>query len=100
MSDNINQPGLSLVFADRDQNYYLIPVETFTSGRVPAERAAELEQALHEQDVAGYSPLLVGLAFVGAAVAGGVAAKAVWDAAIPDGVQAGCFEPRPTTVYT
>ena len=65
MSSNSEQPGLSLVFTDRDQNYYVIPVETFERGRVPAERKAEVEQLMREREVTGYYLALAGLAFAG-----------------------------------
>jgi hypothetical protein len=95
MTSSMDQPGLSVVFADRDRNYYLIPVEVFERGRVPAERKAVVEQAQREHDVTGHGvPLVIGLA-VGAAVVGAVAADAIWDAAMSNGVQP-CYEkPKP-----
>ena len=99
-----------LLFTDYAGNYYLVPTETFAQGRVPAERKAEIEQALHEHDVTGYNPLLVGMA-VGFG-AGAVASLAVVTAGVAVGAAGAyaysqlssgsksCFEPRPTTVYT
>jgi len=69
MSDNTGQTDISLVFTDQDQNYYVIPVEVFERGRVPAEHKAEVEEALREQDVSGYFLLH---AAVGMAVGGSI----------------------------
>ena len=66
MSLSTEQPGISLVFSDHDQNYYVIPVEIFERGRVPAERKAEVEEALREHEVTGHGvPLLLGVAAAG-----------------------------------
>jgi len=95
MSCSTGQPGPSLVVADRERTYYLIPVETFERCRVPAERKSELESALREHDSSGYLGLLaIGALLAGAAVVGALAADEVFDRALPNGVQ-GCFE-RPT----
>ena len=77
MSSSTEHSADSLVFADHDQNYYLIPVEAFERGRVPAERKAEIEQAMREHEVTGYNPLV--------AVAVGTAIGAVAGATIAVG---------------
>jgi hypothetical protein len=73
MSDTTEQTDVSLVIADRDQNYYLIPVEVFERGRVPAEQKAEVEEAMREYEVSGYLlQFAAGMVLGGALVAGGV----------------------------
>jgi hypothetical protein len=64
MSNTTEQSGVSLVFTDHDQNYYVIPVEVFEGGRVPAEHKVEVEEAMHEHEVTGYHPLVVAGGFV------------------------------------
>jgi hypothetical protein len=61
----------SFILADQEGNYYVVPVETFARGRVPAERKADIEAALREHDVTGYHP---GVAFAAGVAVGGVAA--------------------------
>jgi hypothetical protein len=61
MTDSTEQSGVSLAFTDYDQNYYVIPIEVFERARVPAECTAEIEAALREHEVTGYSPILVGV---------------------------------------
>jgi hypothetical protein len=91
MSNNSAQPGVAYVFTDREQNYYLIPAEDFARGRVPAERTAEIEAALHDQDVSGYylaiaaAGAVVGFAAAGAVLAVGAAGGAVVGAAVVGG---------------
>ena len=87
MSSSTEGSEYSLVFADHDQNYYVIPVEAFARGCVPAERKAELEQAMREHDVTGYNPLLVGAA-AGVVVTGAFAGGMVVGATLA-GVAAG-----------
>lgn len=68
MSHSPEQPDISLVFVDHDQNYYAIPVEIFERGRVPAEQRAEVEEALRENEVTGYNPILIGGGFAVCAI--------------------------------
>jgi hypothetical protein len=91
MSISNERADYSLVFADREQNYYLIPVEVFERGRVPAERKAELEETMREQEVSGYYLQVaaaaavgfgLGLAYTGAVLAVGAAGGAVAGAAV------------------
>ncbi|MGH2603326.1 MAG: hypothetical protein ACRDJ9_28580 [Dehalococcoidia bacterium] len=90
MSDNTEQTNISLVFTDRDQNYYLIPVEVFERGRVPAEHKAAVEEAMREQDVSGYYLSQKELIALGAGVAvAGVAAGPRGAAAALTGVAIG-----------
>ena len=63
MSHSAEQPDISLVLADHEQNYYMVPIEIVERGRVPAARKAEIEAALREQEVTGYNPILVGAGF-------------------------------------
>jgi hypothetical protein len=91
MSDSTEHPGYSLVFTDQDQNYYLIPVEVFERGRVPAEHKAAVEEALREHEVTGYylvvaAGMVLGGALVGA---GFVAGAAVGAGAVAAGVALG-----------
>jgi hypothetical protein len=45
----------ALILRDGDGNYYLFPAEVVAKARVPAERRAELEEALRQgDDTAGY----------------------------------------------
>jgi hypothetical protein len=91
MSNNSEQSGVAYVFTDREQNYYLIPAADFALGRVPAERTAEIEEALRDQEVSGYYLAIaavgavVGLAYTGAVLAVGVTAGAAVGAAAVGG---------------
>jgi hypothetical protein len=58
------QPDISLVFADHEQIYYVIPVEIFERGRAPAAQRAAVEEALREHEVTGYSPILAGAGLI------------------------------------
>jgi hypothetical protein len=78
MSDTTEQTNIALVFTDQDQNYYLIPAEIIERGRVPAERKAEVEQLMSEQEVEGY--LLVHAAVGALVVTGAFATGVVWGA--------------------
>jgi len=73
MSNSTKQTDISLVFTDHEQNYYVIPVEVFERGRVPADRKAEVERLMseHRDDVSGH---LVGVVVaMGIVVSGAVA---------------------------
>jgi hypothetical protein len=106
MSDNTEQSGISIVFADHDQNYYVIPVEILEGGRVPAEHKAEVERLMSEHEVTGYNPALVVAAGVatGAVVGAGIAvgALAVGFVAGYAVASANCVDPKhfAGTIYT
>jgi hypothetical protein len=43
-----------LVLKDSDGNYYVLHERAIEAGRVPADKTAELEQAITGQDVSGF----------------------------------------------
>jgi hypothetical protein len=101
MSLSNERSDYSLVFADRDQNYYVIPVEAIERGRVPAEGRAEVEQVLGEHDVTGYHPaafaagVVAGAALVGSATVLGAAAGALGAVVIGAALSSDCFPVKP-----
>ena len=44
-----------LIFADGKGDYYQIPRALFEQGRVPDDQKAQLEQALNQDDTAGFA---------------------------------------------
>lgn len=74
-----NEQAITLVFKDQAGEYYLVSQATLEQGRVPAERKAEIEQVIAEQqeDVQGYIlPLLYGVAMTVGFAAGYFGTKA------------------------
>lgn len=54
---------MTMVFKDQAGEYYLVPLETLTRGRVPQEQKAQIEQLMTEQrDVEGHALSAVHLA--------------------------------------
>jgi hypothetical protein len=88
MSITTEHTACSLVFADHDQNYYLIPVEAIERGRVPAARKAEIEQAMREHEVTGYNPLAAVAAGAAVGAAAGVVVGGVFAAGVVTGAAA------------
>jgi hypothetical protein len=65
-----NAQTSTLVIKDQAGSYFLLPQETLERGRVPEERAAEVEQLLaaatqgaeERDDVHGHHPVAIGIA--------------------------------------
>jgi hypothetical protein len=101
MSISSVQADYSLILADGDGAYYAIPVEAFERGRVPAERKAEIEEALRESEVRGYHPgafvagVVAGAALGGAAAVVGAAAATTALVVVGAALTSECFPVKP-----